>query len=93
MKKKDKIVSEETKAKDNSAMSESKEKTFTFNEVNQLLNAHKEVLTNSILTSLISNTNINRTTNEEKSKVKYAVEATINEQFVNILTHLRSKKK
>ncbi len=93
MKKKDKIVSEETKAKEESAMSESKEKTFTFNEVNQLLNAHKEVLTNSILTSLISNTNINRTTSDEKNKVKYAVEATVNEQFVNILTHFRSKKK
>lgn len=96
MKKKDKIVSEEatvTSTKDKQTMSESKEKTFTFKEVNQLLSAHKEILTNNILTSLISNTNINRSTSDEKSKVKYAVESTVNEQFVNILAHLQSKKK
>lgn len=92
MKKKDKIATVETLPEDKTVMSESKEKVYTFNEVNQLLSMHKEVLSNSILTSLISRTNINRSATEEKNKIKYAVETTVNEQFVNILTHLRNKK-
>ena len=92
MKKKDNINIENAMIKDNKIMSNTKEKTFTFDELNQLLNSHKEVLTNTILVSLVSNTSVNKLTAEEKNKIKYAVESTVSEQFVSILTHFRSKK-
>jgi hypothetical protein len=87
------------KKTDRVALNESAPKEIKMNnnlEANDVVNSliqHREVLTNKILADLISNTSINKNTQEEKNKVKYVVESTVSMYFNDMISNFKNKMK
>ena len=87
------------KKTDKVALNESAPKEIKMNnklEANDVVNSliqHREVLTNKILADLISNTSINKNTQEEKNKVKYVVESTVSMYFNDMISNFKNKMK